>query len=156
MAVQQKNAPAGADAPAIKTQTPVEDGAGTGRLATVQAPVPVPAPSDARTRPTRAVSSGGPRGLNVRTVSHAGITWIDIIHPGEAEINLLRRTYNFHPLHLDDTLSKIQRPKIDDADDYTFLVMHFPVYSKLVRVTTPSEVDVFIGSSYLITVHAGN
>ena len=61
-----------------------------------------------------------------------------------------------HPLHLDDTLSKIQRPKIDDADDYTFIVMHFPVYSRLVRVTTPSEVDIFVGAHYLITVHSGN
>jgi magnesium transporter len=94
--------------------------------------------------------------MNVRSITHAGITWIDITHPGDAEISLLRRTYNFHPLHLDDTLSKIQRPKIDDADDYTFIVMHFPVYSRLVRVTTPSEVDIFVGASFLITVHAGN
>src|SRR5439155_5368701 len=110
---------------------------------------------ETRTRPTRAVMPNPPRDLNVRSVSHMGITWIDIIHPGDAEINLLKRTYNFHPLHLDDTLSKIQRPKIDDADDYTFIVMHFPVYSKLVHITTPSEIDIFVGANYLITAHSG-
>lgn len=119
--------------------------------------IPVPAAQDARTRP-RAVAPAqpGPRPLNIQTVSHNGITWVSIVHPGEAEIEWLRKTYGFHPLHLEDTLSKIQRPKIDDEDDYTFIVTHFPVYSKLVRVTTPSEVDIFVGSSFLITTHAGN
>jgi magnesium transporter len=120
------------------------------------------APAEARTRPRGAVPSkpsapttGAARASRVRTITHRGLTWVDITHPGEAEIEWLRRNYGFHPLHLDDTLSKIQRPKIDDDDDYTFIVMHFPVYSKLVRVTTPSEVDIFVGANYLITVHAG-
>ena len=119
--------------------------------------VSVHAPKDARTRPRGAAPvPAGPRALNIQTISHNGITWVNIVHPGEAETEWLRKTYGFHPLHLDDTLSKIQRPKIDDEDDYTFIVMHFPVYSKLVRITTPSEVDIFVGASFLITAHAGN
>jgi magnesium transporter len=119
--------------------------------------VSTPAPAEIRTRPkVTAPLPAGPRGLNIRSVAYQGITWIDIVHPGQAEVDWLARTYHFHPLHLDDTLSKIQRPKIDDEDDYTFIVMHFPVYSRLVRVTTPSEVDIFIGAHYLITVHSGN
>src|SRR5438067_9632220 len=119
--------------------------------------VPMPAPSDMRTRPRGAAPAPAtPRALNIRSITHGSLTWIDIVHPGEAEIEWLRRHYNFHPLHLDDTLSKIQRPKIDDEDDYTFIVMHFPVYSKLVRITTPGEVDIYVGSNYIITAHAGN
>jgi magnesium transporter len=119
--------------------------------------VSVPAPSDTRTRPrASAPAAASPRGLNVRSITHNGLTWVDIIHAGEEEIEFLRRNYGFHPLHLEDTLSKIQRPKIDDADDYTFIVMHFPVYSKLVKITTPSEVDIFLGPSYVITLHVGN
>jgi magnesium transporter len=117
------------------------------------APNGAPGRAEARTRPSRAVPV--PRALNLRSISHGSITWIDIVHPGDAEIEWLRRNYNFHPLHLEDTLSKIQRPKIDDTDDYTFIVMHFPVYSKLVHVTTPSEVDIFVGANFLITVHSG-
>ncbi len=129
---------------------------GAGQQA-IQPVVAMPAPSTMRTRPKAAAPAAGtPHALNVRQIVHGPITWVDIQHPTESEIEWLRRHYNFHPLHLDDTLSKIQRPKIDDADDYTFLVMHFPVYSRLVRVTTPSEVDIFIGPNYVITVHAGN
>lgn len=123
----------------------------------LQPVVTLPAPADMRTRPRGAAPApSGPRTLNIRSISHAGITWIDIIHPGEAEIEWLRRNYNFHPLHLEDTISKIQRPKLDDADGYTHIVMHFPVYSKLVSITTPSEVDIFVGPNYLITSHSGN
>lgn len=129
------------------------DGSGTA----VQPVVAVLAPSDTRTRPKGAAPAGtAPRALNIRSIVHGGITWLDIVHPGQAEIDWLRAHYNFHPLHLDDTLSKIQRPKIDDADDYLFIVMHFPVYSRLVRVTTPSEVDIFVGPNYVITSHQGN
>jgi magnesium transporter len=131
------------------------DGSNAGQP--VQPWVSMPAPSDMRTRPrSNAPATGAPRALNIRSITHNGLTWVDIVHPGPAEIDWLRRHYDFHPLHLDDTLSKIQRPKIDDADDYTFIVMHFPVYSRLVRVTTPSEVDIFVGPNYFITAHQGN
>jgi magnesium transporter len=119
--------------------------------------VPVPAAQDARTRPRGATPvPATPRPLNIQTLTHNGITWVNIVHPGETETEWLRKTYGFHPLHLDDMLSKVQRPKIDDEDDYTFIVVHFPVYSKLVRITTPSEIDIFVGASFLITTHAGN
>lgn len=134
-----------------------EDGMSDAASQAVPPVVSMPAPSTMRTRPRGAAPmSGTPHSLNVRQIQQGDITWVNIEHPTEAEIEWLRRRYNFHPLHLDDTLSKIQRPKIDDADEYTFIVMHFPVYSRLVRVTTPSEVDIFVGPNYVITVHAGN
>lgn len=150
--------PAPAPARRGESQSPGANGA-PGAGAHTRSVVPRPAPAETRTRPRGAVPTSDAaapvRASRIRTVTHAGLTWVDITHPGEAEIEWLRRHYPFHPLHLDDTLSKIQRPKIDDGDDYTFIVMHFPVYSKLVRVTTPSEVDIFVGADYLITVHSG-
>ena len=119
--------------------------------------VQVPAPTGSRTRPRGTTPApASPRPLDVRTITYNGITWVDIDRPGQAEIEWLRATYGFHPLHLEDTVSKTQRPKIDDTDDYTFIVTHFPVYSKLVRQTTASEVDIFVGASFLITAHQGN
>jgi magnesium transporter len=94
--------------------------------------------------------------LNIRTVQANGLTWVDIQRPGRAEIEWLRKQYGFHPLHLEDVISKIQRPKLDERDDYIFLVLHWPVYNKITRLTTASEVDIFIGKDYLITIHAGH
>jgi magnesium transporter len=67
----------------------------------------------------------------------------------------LRRYYPFHPLDLEDCLSDIERPKVDEYENYLFIVMHFPVYDSSKQVSRISEVDVFIGHGYLITLHHG-
>ena len=112
--------------------------------------VTMPAEGVARTRPV-----GVARPQSVQQITHNGLTWVNIVGPGGAEAEWLRQVYGFHPLHLEDVVSKIQRPKVDDSENYTFLVMNFPAYSKLVRITTPSEVDMFVGANYVITAHAG-
>lgn len=94
--------------------------------------------------------------LNIQAVRHGKMTWVNIERPTRDEIEWLRQNYPFHPLHLDDCLSKIQRPKIDEHEDYLFLVLHFPVFNKMARVTVASEVDIFTGPDYFITVHAGD
>ncbi len=93
--------------------------------------------------------------LNVRTIERNGLSWIDIQQPTEAEMQWLSEKFSFHRLALDDCLSPIQMPKLDDYDTYLFLVMHFPVVDKNVRLTLPAEVDIFVGQSYVITVHNG-
>ncbi len=93
--------------------------------------------------------------LNIQSLISGDITWINIEQPTEKEIEYLAQNYPFHPLDLDDCLSRTQRPKIDQYKDYIFLVLHFPVFNKEARVTTPSQVSVFIGQNYLITLHKG-
>jgi magnesium transporter len=47
-------------------------------------------------------------------------------------------------------------PKLDEFDDHLFLVLHFPRFDKQSRITHPSEVDVFAGAGYIVTVHSGD
>ncbi len=101
------------------------------------------------------VQAGAERELHVESVTWGELTWINIEQPTELETEYLAKNYPFHPLDLDDCLSRIQRPKIDVYDDYLFLVFHFPLFSPAARVTTPSQVSVFIGQNYLITLHTG-
>lgn len=93
--------------------------------------------------------------LNLDTLNWKGVTWIDIAPPGQNEIDYLAENYSFHPLDLDDTLSRRQRPKIDEYKDYLFIVFHFPIYSKEEKVLISSQISVFIGQDYLITIHKG-
>jgi magnesium transporter len=93
--------------------------------------------------------------LNVESLTWEDLTWVNIERPTEREIEYLAQNYSFHPLDLDDCLSRIQRPKIDEYKDYLFLVLHFPVFNIEARVTTPSQVSVFIGANYLVTLHEG-
>jgi len=93
--------------------------------------------------------------LNLESVTWGNLTWVNIEGPTEQETEYLAQNYHFHPLDLDDCLSRIQRPKIDEYQDYLFLVFHFPVFNKEARVTTPGQLSVFIGENYLITLHKG-
>ncbi len=102
-----------------------------------------------------AVSSVTERDLNVESITRGKLTWVNIEKPTQREIEYLAQNFPFHHLDLDDCLSKIQRPKIDEYEDYLFLVFHFPVFNKQARITTPSQVSTFLGANYLITLHQG-
>lgn len=92
-----------------------------------------------------------------RRFEHSGLTWIDFLYPGAEQVAFLRDHFRFHQLHLDDLISRLQRPKIDDNVDqeYSFLVLHFPVFNAMTRLPTTSEVDIFVGRDFLITGHDG-
>jgi magnesium transporter len=93
------------------------------------------------------------RTSNMNSIACGKLTWIYIETPTMENVEYLAQNFSFHPLNLDDVLSRVQRPKIDAYPDHLFIVLHFPVYDKENRVTHPSEVDIFIGESYVITIH---
>jgi magnesium transporter len=98
------------------------------------------------------VSSMGEEGLNIRSITERKLSWFYIEKPTSDEVAFLAHRFHFHPLDLDDVLSRIQRPKIDVYKDYLFIVLHFPVFDKENRITRPSETDIFIGENYVVTV----
>jgi len=83
------------------------------------------------------------------------VTWIDIKSPQEDDIKYLAKRFDFHELNLEDVLSNIQRPKIDEYKDHLFIVMHFPRFFKGSKRLITSEVDFFVGKGYMITIHNG-
>ncbi|NWF78405.1 MAG: magnesium transporter CorA family protein [Chloroflexi bacterium] len=89
---------------------------------------------------------------NIRSITHGKLTWFYIEKPTSNEVQFLAQRFHFHPLDLEDVLSRIQRPKIDEYEDYLFMVLHFPVFDKENRITKPSELDIFIGENYVVTI----
>ncbi|MDA1060462.1 MAG: magnesium/cobalt transporter CorA [bacterium] len=83
-------------------------------------------------------------------------TWISISNPNEKSLLYLKKHYKFHPLDLEDCLSEIQRPKIDDYDDYLFIVLHIPVRTPRKKQLQTSELNIFVGPNFLITLHDDN
>jgi magnesium transporter len=94
--------------------------------------------------------------LNVETVKWGKITWVNIEKPTSSDMEYLAKNYLFNLFDLEDCLSRIERPKIDEYENYLFLVLHFPVFKKEARVTTSSQVSIFIGGDFLVTVHTGD
>jgi magnesium transporter len=84
----------------------------------------------------------------------AGLTWIHLTAPTVEEVSQLQARFGWHPLDLEDVLSKRQRPKIDEYPDYLFGVLHFPVYDKTVQRLNAGELDLFLGPGYIVTLPA--
>jgi len=99
------------------------------------------------------MSSVGQTELNIRSITNGKLSWFYIERPTSDEVAFLAQRFHFHPLDLDDVLSRIQRPKIDEYEDYLFMVLHFPVFDKQNRITRPSEINIFVGENYVVTIH---
>ena len=84
----------------------------------------------------------------------AGLTWINLDAPTIDSAQELAERFGWHPLDVEDVLSKRQRPKVDDYTDegYLFGVLHFPVYDKTIQRLNAAELDVFVGPDYLVTL----
>jgi magnesium transporter len=94
--------------------------------------------------------------MTTQRITGERITWINITDPTIHDVAWLRRNYPFfHPLNLEDVISHIERPKVDDEGDYLFVVMHFPLWDPKTRLSRGSEVDFFIGRNFIVTVHDG-
>ena len=94
--------------------------------------------------------------LNIETIKWGKITWLNIEKPTRSDTDYLAKNYLFNLFDLEDCLSRIERPKIDEYPNYLFLVLQFPVFKMEALVTTPSQVSIFIGEGFVVTVHTGD
>ena len=88
----------------------------------------------------------------VEIVEAPGLRWINIERPRSVDMAWLEEHFEFHPLDYEDIRSRNQRPKVDEYDDYLFIVLHFPRYDKRVSRLNAAEVDIFVGPDFLITL----
>src|SRR4029450_1211541 len=79
----------------------------------------------------------------VEEVRWGELRWVNIERPGPAERAWLEEHFEFHPLDYEDVLSRNQRPKIDEYEDYLFIVLYFPVFDKTAGGShaTPSDMS---------------
>ncbi|MDQ7026585.1 MAG: magnesium transporter CorA family protein [Anaerolineae bacterium] len=94
--------------------------------------------------------------MALQTLTYGRVTWVNIVHPSPADVDELRELYPYiHPLNLEDVQSHMERPKIDEDEDYLFVVMHFPFWDVTNALSRAREVDIFVGRGYVVTIHDG-
>jgi magnesium transporter len=87
---------------------------------------------------------------NVQRLLESGeFFWLDLHQPTQEDFAVLRDTFGFHPLALEDSAHFGQRPKLEDYDDFVFLVLYgaVPDEDRLV------EVHCFYSERFLVPVH---
>ncbi len=91
----------------------------------------------------------------ITEVQGDGLTWIHVGRPTHDEAQALADRFGWHPLDIEDVMSRRQRPKVDvytEGDNsYLFAVLHFPVYDRAIGRLNAGELDVFVGADYLVT-----
>lgn len=86
-----------------------------------------------------------------------GLLWVDLEQPDQEESNLiLHELFQFHPLAVEDAISEgYQTPKVDDFDNYLFIIMHAIQVDDDYADISLHEVDFFVGKNYLVTICHG-
>jgi magnesium transporter len=115
-------------------------------------------PSLPRIRRSRSARGSGQVAVRpapvVQELSANGLTWVNVVAPDVETAQLLAERFGWHPLDVEDVVSRRQRPKVDDYEDegYLFAVLHFPVYDQAVQRLNAAELDVFLGHDYIVTI----
>ena len=80
------------------------------------------------------------------------ITWINIDGLGDIDVlRTLGSQFNLHPLALEDVLATGQRPKIEQYDDYLFIIAQM-LYLNPKKQMCGEQVSMFLGKNFLVTI----
>jgi magnesium transporter len=72
----------------------------------------------------------------------------------DPELDVLAERYHLHALHIEDCRHRDQRAKVEDGPDYIFVVLK-PVHITASGELEITDLDLFLGPDYLITVQEG-
>ncbi|HET8931029.1 MAG TPA: magnesium and cobalt transport protein CorA [Acidimicrobiales bacterium] len=88
-----------------------------------------------------------------RTTS--GFVWIGLRQPSERDIASVAREFDLPSLAVEDAVSAHQRPKLEIYDDVVFAVLKPVDYIDHTEIVEVSEVAIFIGRGFVVTVRHG-
>ncbi len=83
-------------------------------------------------------------------------SWIDLQNPDREYVEKLSKEYNLNALNIEDCLTKFEMPKLDAYDEHIFLILHFPPLVSSQVMPKYSQLSIFMGKDFLITVHQGD
>jgi magnesium transporter len=87
----------------------------------------------------------------------SGVTvWVNLSNPTPDEgREILTGVFHFHDLAVEDAMSALQYPKVESYGDYLYLILHRIDFEAPEHCFRTHDVDFFLGSNYLVTIHTG-
>jgi magnesium transporter len=82
----------------------------------------------------------------------SGVFWVHVEVPREYDIELLRSTFGFHSLTIEELRKRSRGQRIEDYPGYAFLVLQRPQWRG--GALAFEEVEVFLSRHYVVTVHS--
>ena len=92
----------------------------------------------------------------IEKIQGNGFTWIDLQNPDRDDVEKLAPDYNFNELNIEDCMTKFELPKLDSYDDHFFVILQFPPLAQKIGISKNSQLSIFVGKNFLVTVHQGD
>jgi len=92
----------------------------------------------------------------IEKIQGNGFTWIDLQNPDREDVEKLAPDYNFNELNIEDCMTKFELPKLDSYDDHFFVILQFPPLAQKIGISKNSQLSIFVGKNFLVTVHQGD
>ncbi|MBO0777469.1 MAG: magnesium/cobalt transporter CorA [Ktedonobacteraceae bacterium] len=81
------------------------------------------------------------------------VVWLDLLDPSDEDLARVEHGFQLHPLAIEDATHEHQRPKVDEYENFFFVVFYTAHYDQNKGQIDVQEIDMFLGRNYLITVH---
>ena len=81
--------------------------------------------------------------------------WIGLLEPSADEFDVVIKEFDLHPLAVEDAVHAHQRPKLDTYGQTLFIVLKPARYVDSDEIVDLTEIMLFLGDSFLITVRHG-
>jgi magnesium transporter len=109
----------------------------------------------------RISTDASPKSLTAALRDPKAVFWVDIDKPEDEDYALLDDVFGFHPLAIEDSISRAQRPKIESYNHigdackqgYFYMVIHGVDPSTAKKRLETQELDMFVSERYLLTIH---
>jgi magnesium transporter len=79
--------------------------------------------------------------------------WVDLANPTPDEIGILSGAFGFHELSIEDAVSELHHPKVEDYQAYLYVILHGIDFKGSEHRFATQDIDFFLGPNYLVTVH---
>ena len=104
---------------------------------------------------SRIEGDGDPGELHARATEEGDFVWVGLHEPSEEEIADVARTFDLHPLAVEDAVSAHQRPKLERYGHTLFLVLKTLWYVDDQDAVETGEIALFVGHDFVVSVRHG-
>jgi len=81
------------------------------------------------------------------------VLWLNVASPSTEDLLFLKEKFGLANTVLTELSVPVKRTKIEEYENYLFLVLHFPVFNPATRKTTPTELDFIITPTTIVTAY---
>jgi magnesium transporter len=82
------------------------------------------------------------------------LLWVDLFHPSDEESYILTHDFRFHPLSIEDVLSEESRPKVDEYEEYLFVIFQTVGRPGGEDELATNDIGLFLTKNAIVTVHS--